>query len=300
MKYITRNGIVIDNTTNQDRLLHVLYSTRIGRNIIKFLIKPSVSNIIGRLLDTKLSALAIDTFIKNNNIDMTQYIPKKFNSYNEFFIREIKPSARTMPSDSNVLASPCDGKISAYKINKLSQFVIKETEYTLSSLLKDDKLAKEYNNGYCLVIRLSVDDYHRYFNIDNGKVLAVKKINGFFHTVNPVANDYYPIYKENTREYTIIQGETFSKYIQMEVGALMVGKIVNNQKSGKVSRFSEKGHFEFGGSTVILLFKSNTVVIDNDLISNTDNGYETLIKLGEKIGVKQNLPFSVQAQKKSI
>lgn len=286
MKYMTRSGIVSDNTTNQDKILHFLYSTKIGRTIIKVLIKPSVSNIIGRFLNTKLSALFIKPFVKSNNIDMTQYVSKKFNSYNEFFIRKMKPSARILPSDNNILASPCDGKVSAYKINKLSRFMIKNTEYTLSSLLKDDKLAKEYNNGYCLVIRLSVDDYHRYFNIDDGKISSVKRISGFFHTVNPVANDYYAIYKENTREYTIIQGETFGQYIQMEVGALMVGKIVNHRKFGKISRFSEKGYFEFGGSTIILLFKSDTVIIDNDLILNTDNGYETLIKLGEKLGRK--------------
>lgn len=287
MKYMTRDGIIVNNTTNQDKLLHSMYSTKAGRFFIKILIKPSVSNMIGKILDTKLSALAVRPFIKRNKIDMTDYVPKKYNSFNDFFIRNLKKDARIHQQNKNILFSPCDGKISVYKINKLSRFVIKDTEYTLDSLLRDNKLAKEYNNGYCVIVRLCVDDYHRYVNIDNGKILSVKKIKGFFHTVNPIANDYYPIYKENTREYTIVQGETFGKYIQMEVGALMVGKIVNNQKFGNISRFSEKGYFKFGGSTIILLFKSDAVTIDNDLISNTYNGYETLIKLGDKIGMKK-------------
>lgn len=286
MKYKTRNGIIIDMDSKQDKILHFLYSTKLGRSIIKLLIRPSVSNAIGELLNTKLSTLAIDTFIKSNNIDMTQYMPQKYNSYNSFFTRQIKPELRPFPTEPNILASPCDGKISVYKINKLSRFTIKDSEYTLSSLLKDKKLAKEYYNGYCIIVRLCVDDYHRYYNIDDGNIMSCRMIKGFFHTVNPIANDFYPIYKENTREYSIIQGETFGKYIQMEVGALMVGKIVNNQKSGKISRFSEKGYFEFGGSTVILLFKSNTISVDEDLLVNTENGFETSIKLGERIGYK--------------
>lgn len=286
MKYITRNGTIIKNDTKQDLILQDLYSTRIGRSIIKCLIKPSVSNIVGKFLNTKLSTLAIDSFIRTNNIDMSQYIPQKYNSYNEFFTRKIKADTRPFPQDKNILVSPCDGKVSVYKINKLSRLLIKNTEYTLSSLLRDKKLAKEYNNGYCFIIRLCVDDYHRYYHIDNGSILSTRKINGFFHTVNPIANDYYPIYKENTREYAIIQGETFDKYIQMEVGALMVGKIVNSQSYGKITRHSEKGYFEFGGSTIILLFKSNTISVDTDLLINTQNGYETLIKLGENIGYK--------------
>jgi phosphatidylserine decarboxylase len=266
-----------------------LYSNFLGRALIKLLINPTISDISGKLLNTRLSTLIINTFINNNNIDMTEYVPQKYTSYNQFFVRKIKPEARPFSQEPYALVSPCDGKLSVYKINKFSKFNIKDTEYTLSSLLKDPKLVSEYNNGYCLIIRLSVDDYHRYHNIDNGEIISNRTIKGFFHTVNPIANDYYPIYKENTREYTIIQGETFDKYIQMEVGAMMVGKIVNRKHSGNLIKFSEKGHFEFGGSTVILLFKENQVSIDEDLIINTQNGYESLVKLGEKIGCKAKL-----------
>ena len=50
------------------------------------------------------------------------------------------------------------------------------------------------------------------------------KIPGVLHTVNPVANDFMPIFKENAREYTIISTENFGKVTQIEVGALLVGK----------------------------------------------------------------------------
>lgn len=40
----------------------------------------------------------------------------------------------------------------------------------------------------------------------------------------------------------------------MEVGAMMVGRITNHEAvPGYVTRGEEKGYFEFGGSTIILL-----------------------------------------------
>ena len=97
-----------------------------------------------------------------------------------------------------------------------------------------------------------------------------------------------PIYVENSREYCLIRTEEFGTLLQMEVGALMVGKITNfHPEEGKVSRGEEKGCFEFGGSTVILLVQKGKAVIDSDLLENTAGGYETMIKMGEKIGESQ-------------
>ena len=132
---------------------------------------------------------------------------------------------------------------------------------------------------------MTVDDYHRYHYIDDGKIIGNKFINGKFHTVNPIANDYYPIYKQNTRSYTVIESKNFGKMVQMEVGAMMVGRIVNYPKK-QCYRGEEKGYFEFGGSTVVILLKENQAIIDEDIVKNTINDKETVVKLGESIGKK--------------
>ena len=105
--------------------------------------------------------------------------------------------------------------------------------------------------------------------------------------MNPIANDYFPIYKENSRSYTIIKTELFGDIIQMEVGALCVGKIVNYHERKKVNRGEEKGKFEFGGSTVILLIEKNKVEIEQSILQNTKEGFETLIRMGQAIGKKK-------------
>ena len=152
-------------------------------------------------------------------------------------------------------------------------------------------MAKEYDGGICLVFRLAVDDYHRYSYVDDGQIVSHKKIKGIFHTVNPIANDYYPIYKMNSREYTVIDSNNFGRMIQMEVGAMMVGKIVN-YKHSIATKGEEKGYFEFGGSTVVMILKKDTVKIDDDIINNSSENIETRVLLGQTIGHKGGVKMS--------
>ena len=83
----------------------------------------------------------------------------------------------------------------------------------------------------------------------------------------------------NSREYTVIDSKNFGKMIQMEVGAMMVGKIVNYNHQ-IASKGKEKGYFEFGGSTVVLIFKKDTVKVDDDIINNSRENVETRVLLG--------------------
>ena len=137
-----------------------------------------------------------------------------------------------------------------------------------------------------VVVRLTVDDYHRYCYVDDGEKSEQVRIRGVLHTVNPAANDAYPIYKMNAREYCLLRTEHFGTVLMMEVGALMVGRIRNYHQKCRVKRGQEKGRFEFGGSTVVLLLEPGKVEPDRDLLVNSRKGYETIVKMGEQIGRK--------------
>ena len=187
--------------------------------------------------------------------------------------------------EHDLLIAPADSKLTYYPIHQDTYLTIKDTVYSLSDLLKNQSLAQEYDGGTCLIFRLTVDDYHRYCYIDDGTKEQDIYIPGIFHTVNPIANDYYPIYKMNSREYTVIDSNNFGRMIQMEVGAMMVGKIVN-YKHSIATKGEEKGYFEFGGSTVVLILKKDTVKIDDDIINNSSENIETRVLLGQTIGHK--------------
>lgn len=285
MKVIDRNGNEVIYNQGQNKLLKTLYGSVLGRSVLKVLTLPFISNIGGKVMDSSLSKIQISSFIKNNNIDMSQYEEKEYKSYNDFFTRYIKEGGREIDIDEDHLISPADSKISYYLIDENTHLHIKDTLYTIEELLDDKTIAKKYHGGICLVCRLAVDDYHHYHYIDSGTTKSYRFIKGKFHTVNPIANDYYPIYKQNTRSYSLLSTENFGDVIYMEVGALMVGKIVNLKKQS-FKKGEEKGYFEFGGSTVVLLFEKDKVVIDQDIIDNSYENNETKVFMGEKIGVK--------------
>ena len=281
-----REGILVATDNSQDNLLKKLYGSVYGRTVLKVLTQPVLSKIVGCLLDTKLSCLLINGFIKNNNIDMSQYEEVEYKSYNDFFTRRIKSELRPIDMNPDVLISPSDGRVTVYDIDEDASFMIKDTLYNVETLTKSKKAANIYKNGKFVIIRLCVDNYHRYCYIDNGHKTKNKFIKGVLHTVNPIANDYFEIYKENSRECSILYTENFGRIMQIEVGALMVGRIKNHDQVSLTTRGDEKGMFEFGGSTICLLIEDGKVAIDEDLIKNTQDGYETAIKMGERIGIK--------------
>jgi phosphatidylserine decarboxylase len=287
MKCVDREGCEIVKNDTQDKALAFLYQTRIGRGMLSVLIKPRISIVAGKFLDSSTSRWIIGPFMKKSGIDLSEYEMSDYRSFNEFFTRKIKPECRKIDWEKTHLIAPCDSKLSVYPISQGSRFVIKDTEYSMESLLRSRKLAKHYEGGQLLVFRLAVDDYHRYCYVDDGLKSKNYRIPGVFHTVNPLANDVYPIYKENTREFSILKSQNFGRILMMEVGALLVGRIVNYHERKEVKRGEEKGRFEFGGSTVILCLEKNRAVIDEDILLNSSRGIETIVKMGEKIGVSR-------------
>ena len=282
----TRTGQVIESNAKQNKLLKKLYGNVFGRVLLKTLTAPAISKAAGCFMDSPPSKLLIKPFIRRSGIDTSQYIMTGFRSYNDFFTRVVKLGKRPIDRTPDHLISPCDSKLTAYKIGRDSIFRIKGSRYRVTDLLQNDFLAKRFSGGYCLIFRLEVDDYHRYCYIDDGTKSENTFIAGELHTVNPIALERYNIYKRNCREYTVLHTENFGDVVQVEVGAMMVGRIVNHHGEASFHRGDEKGKFEFGGSTIVMLFGKDSIRIDEDILRNSAEGIETVVKYGEKIGIK--------------
>ena len=209
MKYIDRKGNITIEENSQDKFLHHLYNDRGGRLCLRILVQPFVTKLGGWFLNTRLSAKMVPGFVQRNGIDLSVCTRDQFFSYNDFFTRRLKEGQRPIKEDEAVLISPCDGKATVSRIGSDSRFFIKDTPYTLERLLNNKKLAKRYLGGYALILRLTVDDYHHYCYTADGMKSKAVKIPGIFHTVNPAANDVYPIYHENSREYCLLKTEQF-------------------------------------------------------------------------------------------
>ncbi len=278
--YIDRKGVIHKNSSSQDKLLNVVYSSVLLRLLIKPLTLPIVSKAAGIALDSSLSRLLIKPFIRANKIDMRDYEKKRYKSFNDFFTRRVLLNKR--PIQKARVISPSDGRVSVYEINENSVFRVKGSDYSLFSLTRSRSLEKRFCGGTAVIIRLCPEDYHRYCYSMSGKKSCNIKIPGFFHTVNPAAFESVRVFSENTREYCLIKNR-YTCVLQMEVGALMVGRISNNDIFvSRVLQGAEKGYFEFGGSTIILLLEKG-VPVRSSFIENTQLGLETLIRQGEAI-----------------
>lgn len=280
--------VMVNRDTNEEKELNYsksvmfLYKNFFGRIILKMINNRFISNIVSKYMNSKFSKRRIDKAISEYKIDMSLFEDKEYCSYNDFFTRKKKNIDIDM--NNNHFISPCDSKLMVLELNKNVNFNIKGSKYDLKNIIEDDK-ALEYQNGYALIFRLEVNDYHRYHYIDNGKREEYKFINGKLNTVQPIAYDKN-IFHTNCREWTVLHTENFDDVIEIEVGALLIGKISNN-KQVKFKKGDEKGYFEFGGSTIILFVKDNIIKIDDDILNNSLSGKETIVHCGEKIGIKK-------------
>ena len=247
MAIFKRNGEKLDYDQSQDLFLEKLYGSLAGRCLLKVLTQPVITELGGAFMNSSLSKGQIKSFVEKNNIDLNLYESQDYHSYNDFFTRTIKEGVRHIDEDESVLIAPCDSKLTVYPIADSLQLKIKNSFYTIEDLLMSPTLADEYRGGLCLVFRLTVDDYHHYHS------------------------------------YTVLHTKHFGDVVQMEVGAMMVGKITNLHKQS-FKRGEEKGYFEFGGSTVVLFIKKDVVEIDEDILSHSKNEDEVRVLMGERIG----------------
>ena len=265
------------------RKLEFLYNTIIGRLLLKIIFSSRwFSRLQALYQKSSISKYKIKKFIDRYKIDMKRYKDvSEYKNFSDFFTRKRNIINN---SNSNELVSVSDSKVQVFIINSNLMLNIKNSMYSVKEIIDDDKIVEEFKDGICIVYRLSVDDYHRYMYLDDGTFTNYKKIKGKLHTIRPISYKYNSFVK-NTREVSIMNTNNFGKVIQIEIGAMLVGKIVNNYNK-EFKKLEEKGFFDYGGSTIVQLFKKNVIKIDEEIIENSKNDIETRVEIGMKIGEK--------------
>lgn len=275
-----------------EKYLEWTYSSPVGMKFLELLIKKKLfSKIYGVSCDKSSSIKKIGPFIKDLDIDMKESLDSEnsFKNFNEFFIRKLTSEARPIDKTPEALVSLGDGRLFAYENIAMDKIIqVKGFAYSLKELLLNKTTAEKYQGGTCLVLRLCPTDYHRFHFVDSGICDKTTKIKGDYYSVNPIALKRIPeLYCRNKREWSTFHSNNFGDILYVEVGATCVGTIVQTYSPGeKVEKGSEKGYFKFGGSTVIMFLEKDMIKIDEDIITQTSLGFETKVKMGEKIGTK--------------
>ena len=269
------------NKKKESLALRFLYHTVVGRICLKPLVSRTVSKIAGKFMDSRLSKPMIKKFVRKNGIDLNDFHSDSFTCFNDCFTRKIKDGKRPLDPREDAFIAPCDALLSAYPITEDIRLDIKDSIYSISDLLENKELAKRYQGGTCLVFRLCVNHYHRYIYLDSGSKEENVFLKGKLHTVRPIALETYPIFKRNCREYTVLHTDHFGDVVQMEVGAMLVGKIKNHHGVASYSRGEEKGMFLYGGSTIVVLLEKDRVAIDSRFFEATERDEEIDVRMGE-------------------
>lgn len=248
---------------------------------------PFFSYIYGKIQSSKLSRYKIAPFIKKFNVDLSEFETKKYESFNDFFVRKLKKNARKLIVDPLIAIAPCDGRYLVYQhVDVLQNFLIKGKRFCLKELLNDLLLYEKFKDGSMVIARLCPSDYHRFHFIDGGVCGKCQSIDGYLQSVNPIAwKKNVEIFWTNKRVLQEFFSENFGHVLYLEVGATCVGSIHQTAVAGQlVGKGDELGYFSFGGSCVILLFEKGKIQFDSDLIQNSINAIETKVNFGDSLG----------------
>ncbi len=272
-----------------EALVRYIYERFFGRALRRSLLtRPLFSRVYGRWQSSSASRRAIAKVVRDLAIAMDDFEapPGGFTSFNDFFTRKLKPGARPLDPDPGRLLSPADGRVFAFaNLQGDTLLPAKGRHISLARLLGGAAPARPFADGSAIIVRLCPSDYHRYHFPCAGVADAPRLLRGPLESVNPHALARgRAILDHNQRQATLVDSPRFGRIAYVEVGALCVGRMVQTFQPGPVEAGQEKGYFEFGGSTVVLVFEKGRVALDADLLENTARGLETLVRMGEGIG----------------
>ena len=210
-----------------------------------------------------------------------------FRTFNEFFYRKLRVGARPIAAGGDIATFPADGRHLAYQnVDTCAGFYTKGKKFSLAALLGSEELGRAFAGGSMLISRLCPVDYHRFHFPADGVPGEARLINGWLYSVSPLALRINPGYLvENKRMVTLLDSSRFGRVAILEVGATMVGAILQTYQAGRpVAKGDEKGFFAFGGSCVITLFPAGRILFDDDVVVHSGEGREVYARMGERMG----------------
>ncbi|XP_010451866.1 PREDICTED: phosphatidylserine decarboxylase proenzyme 2 [Camelina sativa] len=278
--------------------MRAIYQSKIGLRLMDQGAKEILQRLSekqGKKMNSVESAQKIPSFLEffKDQINMAEvkYPLQHFKTFNEFFIRELKPGARPIAcmNRNDVAVCAADCRLMAFQsVEDSTRFWIKGRKFSIRGLLGKSVHPDAFLDGSLVIFRLAPQDYHRFHVPVSGVIEKFVDLSGSLYTVNPIAvnSKYCNVFTENKRTVAIISTAEFGKVAFVAIGATMVGSINFVRKEGeRVTKGDELGYFSFGGSTVICVFEKDSIRIDEDLLVNSGRSLETLVRVGMQLGV---------------
>ena len=291
IEFLNRHtGAVETESVYGEGFLRWAYGNPLGRLTVALAVKRLwFSRWYGWRMDQAASRAKVAPFIRDYAVDAGDFLDAadSYASFNEFFYRKLKSSARPIAAGETVAVFPADGRhLAIADVSAADSFYIKGQRFDLAKFLGSAELAAEFEGGSMLISRLCPVDYHRYHFPVSGKAGAARILEGSLRSVSPLAlRRKLSILWENRRMITEVESDAFGKMIVMEVGATCVGGMHSTFTAGsQVEKGADKGYFSFGGSCVTTVYKKGAIRFDDDLLEQAAHGREVYAKMGERCG----------------
>jgi phosphatidylserine decarboxylase len=240
-------------------------------------------SLYGKYKSSPKSVGQIEEFVKEFNIDTSEFLPlETYKSFNEFFARSFLDGKRKWSKDKKVLSAFCEGRY--LLADSKNPVHLKGSNISPIDLL-GQKYGEEFKDSTALICRLAPVDYHWFHFPDDGDLNESYGFNGPLNSVTPISlRARANVLNSNKRVVNILNCENLGEVAYVEIGAFCVGTIKQTYTTSQFYKGQEKGHFLFGGSTVVLLIKDKNIEFNKELLRYSKEGIETYFKLGTDIG----------------
>jgi phosphatidylserine decarboxylase len=252
---------------------------------------------------TIIKNLFIRIFCRCYAINMSEAVeenPFTYASFNDFFIRRLKFSARLIGEN---IVSPADGTISALGYLEKNQLLQAKGKYysALELLANDESLTRTFENGAHALIYLAPHNYHRVHMPMTGRLLQMIYVPGTLYSVSPMTAQHIDgLFSKNERVIAIFDTSA-GKMAVILVGAMIVGSITTvwagqitpprdrreisvyhyDSQHIQLEKGQELGYFSLG-STVIVLFEKDRIQWNEQLYSSTIKMGQSIAKFNER------------------
>jgi len=250
--------------------------------------KHLLSRLTGKLAAAKMGAFTtflIKQFIAKYKINMSEAKhpePEYFDTFNDFFTRELEDGARTFVAGDKNLATPVDGKVSQQGDIKQGRiFQAKGHDFSLRELLGgNDEVAAPFDDGIFSTVYLAPKDYHRIHMPITGTLEELIFIPGDLFSVNPLTAENVPnLFARNERAVAIFStavgpmamvlvGATIVASIETVWEGTLKGKEIQywdySDQEITLEKGAEMGRFKLG-STIVALFPKDSIEFSEEL-----------------------------------
>jgi phosphatidylserine decarboxylase len=243
--------------------------------ILRALPRTRVSRAVGRLCDAplppRLSRAVVRLYVRAYGIDLGECQPREhaYESFDQFFTRELRPGLRAICSNAKEVASPADGTIEAIgPVDHEGTLLVKKQRYTVADLIGDPADAERYAGGQFAIVYLSPRDYHRVHSPVDGEITRVRSMPGDLYPVNAIGERHVPLlFSKNRRVAIVIDTPALGRVTVVMVGAIIVGRITVNVIPGPdvplgdhvlsparpVHKGEEIGIFHLGSTAIVFV-----------------------------------------------